>query len=222
MAIEMADYIDNVSKAQDLVFLQTIDAIFKTFNGARYYSLGNHDLEELTKAEFMSPISMSSKYYSFDRNGLHFVVLDPMYLISGGFYIDAEDGNFLPYGTKPYPYVNPDQLTWLISDLTANENLPTYVFLHYPLFERTGARKVVNRTDVRSVLETYGNVKAVFQGHTHEMEYQRINGIHYLAFEAVVDGSYPDNNAYSIVNIYSDDIIYIEGFVNQEDVLLRP
>jgi alkaline phosphatase len=67
------------------------------------------------------------------------------------------------------------------------------------------------------VLEASGKVLAVFQGHSHNNDYNDIAGIHYCTLVAMVEGSGPENNGYSVMNLASDGTIRIQGFRKQAD-----
>ena len=54
-----------------------------------------------------------------------------------------------------------------------------------------------------------------FSGHVHEESYNLINGIPYYSVNAVVDGDGPENNAYTIVDVYKDGSLKVEGFRRQ-------
>jgi hypothetical protein len=82
----------------------------------------------------------------------------------------------------------------------------------------------VNNADtIRTILETNGNVTHVFQGHKHEGGYTRINGIHYITFQAMLNcpiaatgtGTANGNN-YSLVTI-RDTTLFIDGQMRSPD-----
>ncbi|NPV54181.1 MAG: hypothetical protein HPY71_11750 [Firmicutes bacterium] len=65
-----------------------------------------------------------------------------------------------------------------------------------------------NATEVRSILESYPNVKMVFTGQHHGMDIKEKNGVIYVATSALVE--YP--NAYRIVEVGKKgaDTIYVK------------
>ncbi len=85
--IELGDFKDQgnpVSENETLKYLETIEQIFRQFNGPRYHVLGNHDIDSISKKQFLAcventGIARFSNFYSFDSNELHFVVLDANY-----------------------------------------------------------------------------------------------------------------------------------------------
>jgi len=141
---------------------------WNSFEGPRYHVIGNHDMDGgHSNDEVVAYYGMPGRHYSFDRQGLHFIVLDGN--DSGG-----TSGGYARF-------IGPEQLEWLRADLEANP-LPTVVFVHQPLDSSDG---VDNRAEVRGVLESAGRLEghpgviAVFAGHSH-VDYSRlVEGIYY-------------------------------------------
>jgi predicted phosphodiesterase len=208
LAIVLGDFIDHSSgtAVQALADLATIDAAYAGV-GERHYVFGNHCQDKLTKAQFIGATAMPEPYYSFDRGGVHFVVLDSNYSAdndgasygAGGF---AWDVNFIP----------PTERAWLEADLAATE-FPTLVFCHYRL-HASGQYFVNNAAAIRAIMEASGKVKAVFTGHNHINDLDAVGGIPYYAMMAMTEGAYP-TNAYSVVRYMSDGAIVIDGYGQQ-------
>ena len=74
-----------------------------------------------------------------------------------------------------------------------------------------------NAKAVRIVLQESERVLAVFQGHSHQNDLKEILGIHYCTFVAMVEGAGLDNNGYSVVKLYANGSIEIDGFCKQKD-----
>jgi len=147
-----------------------------------HYVLGNHDMYDLSKAEFLAGIDREDKYYSFDLGAFHFVVLDAEYDPPGEDY----DHVFM----RVKGMIPPAELEWLRGDLSRTDS-PTIVCIHQPLDSEfdplAGGPPVANNHEVQQVLGESGVVIAVFQGHDHENRYAQIDGIHYVTFAAMVD-----------------------------------
>lgn len=171
-----------------------------------YYSFGNHDLTDLSKAEAMAVTGQSAGYYSFNRNGYHFVVLDACYSADDD---DAhyDTGNFDFTDT----YVPPTERTWLAADLAAAV-LPIIVLCHQRLDEVSN-HAVVNAADVRAILES-ADVRAVFQGHAHANDKETINDITYYTMQAATESAYPAT-AFGVVRVYQSGAISVQGFSGQ-------
>ena len=127
----------------------------KLWDNAEYYPVrGNHESTYwLYDAFFDLPNDMS--YYSFDRMGMHFIVLD---------VIDES--------------LHTELITWLKDDLEKNKNKNISVGLHYPLFT-SGKYEPFNEPDLLELFDKY-NVMFVFSAHVHSYErsiYKKTNYI---------------------------------------------
>ncbi len=216
LAIVLGDFVDSApDRAAELGYLQTIRKPFAQFLGERYLVLGNHDLMRLSKDEFLehSGFEVPGSYYSFDKGGYHFVVLDANFRQDGEPYAS---GNFKWRDT----YIPPLQMEWLREDLQNAGGQKTLVFVHQNLSNESNDYRVKNAAAVRKILEGSRNVLAVFQGHDHRGGYRKIHNIHYLTLKALVDGASLENNAYAIVSISGDQRIRIQGFGKQESLNL--
>lgn len=147
--------------------------VWNRFKGAKYHVIGNHDTDGgFTREQVVDFWSAKGKYYSFDVNGFHFVVLD------------GNENNESEYRPKGYArYISPVQLDWLKKDLN-DTVLPTVVFCHQGLDNDSGGLE--NGTQLRYTLEQ-ANKKAgqqkvvlVISGHHHQDYYNYINQIHYV------------------------------------------
>ena len=63
---------------------------------------------------------------------------------------------------------------------------------------------------LENILNNSAPVRAVFNGHDHRGGYSVNQGVHYVAFEAVLE-SPEDSTAYAFVDLFSDEMI-ITGF----------
>lgn len=205
--VELGDLIDAADSVEtERRYLKTVNRAFSEMCKERYYVLGNHCVDTLTKKEFLGGVEQKHSYYSFDRGGFHFVVLDSCF---------RSDGQ--PYGRKNFVWtdanVPAEEIEWLSADLKSNDK-PVIVFAHQRL-DVSNNHGVKNNADVRRVLESSGDVLAVFQGHSHKNDLKRIGGIHYCTLVAMVEGSGTQNNGYSTMDIASDGTIRLTGFRKQ-------
>lgn len=217
----LGDFIDdNVDEPTDLAALGTINTIYQNSIIPRKYTFGNRDMVRLTKAQFEATTGMPSNYYSFDiTNGphiAHFIVLDCMYNSDG---TNAEAGNFNV--NYPVVWVSDTEKTWLINDLNSNLNKPTYIFSHYMISGTQPAPlSIQNSADIMSILESFDQVQAVFNGHLHANYYEYVGRIHYVTFDAVVENPYPQT-AYAIIELNEDLSITINGYGDQNSYSLN-
>jgi predicted phosphodiesterase len=208
--VELGDLIDAADSVEtEQRYLKRINREFSAIAQERHYVLGNHCVDTLTKEEFLGGVEQKRSYYSFDRGGFHFVVLDSCF---------RSDGT--PYQRKNFqwtdPNVPPAELEWLAADLKGTDK-QVVVFAHQRL-DVSNNHGVKNGADVRRVLEDSGKVLAVFQGHSHRNDYKEIGGIHYCTLVAMVEGSGAENNGYSVLSLRADGpTLTIEGFRKQQD-----
>ena len=211
LLIELGDFKDQDKppvEKNTLSYLQAAEKVLERFNGPTYHVLGNHDIDSISKMQFLkrvvnTNIDSNRSYYSFDSNGLHYVVLDANYRTDG---TDYDHGNF-DWTDANIP---PKELDWLKKDLAATPGA-VIVFIHQ-LLDGSGSVYVKNAAKVRQVLEASGKVLAVFQGHHHSGSYSNTAGIHYYTLKAVVEGQGPDNNSYAIAEVHPDGSITVTGY----------
>jgi len=204
--IELGDFKDQDEpsvEAETLRYLDEIEAELQRFDGPTYHVLGNHDMDSISKPQFLAAIDNTgvppdASFYSFDRAGLHFVVLDACFRNDGAPYdhgdFDYRDSN-----------IAAAQLDWLAQDLATHET-PTILFCHQRL-DGEGLLFVNNADEVRMLLRRRGNVVAAFHGHDHGGAYNEIDSIHYYTLRAVVEGSGPANSSYAIVEVTGEGIV---------------
>lgn len=206
--IHLGDF-KNGAPENNIEDLQHIESIYARFDGPRYHVLGNHDMDSNTKSQFQSVventgIGKDDTYYSFDRKGVHFIVLDPNFRSDGTAY---DTGNF--HWTDAN--IPGHQLEWLKNDL-ANTDNPVILCTHQLLDSDEGDHYVKNAAEVRRLLESHPGVLTVFQGHQHQGQYSQVNNIHYYTLKAMVEGSGEENNSYAIVEILDNLTVMISGY----------
>lgn len=216
--IELGDFKDQDAtpdEAKTLKYLIDIETAFQKFNGPTYHVLGNHDMDGISKRQFLervenTGIAKTNSYYSFDLKGIHFVVLDGNFTKEGKAY---DHGKFSWEDAS----IPEEEIAWLTDDLKQN-SLPAVVFIHQMLDESKSVKQAVqNAPQVRQILEQSGKVICVFQGHVHEERYNLINGIHYYSVNAMIDGDGPENSAYMVVDIFKDGSLKVDGFLRATD-----
>ena len=219
--IELGDFKDAAPKGdqpQTIEYIKAIENVYQQFQGPKYHVLGNHDIDCITKEQFMANIKNTGikdglSYYSFDQNGVHFVVLDANYRDD---CVSYAPGNYKWTSAN----IPPTELDWLKQDLQQAKG-PAIIFIHQ-LLDGEGDVYVDNASQVRQVLEDAGNVLAVFNGHHHTGQHNLINNIHYYTLKAMVEGSGQENNAYAIVELHKDSSIAITGYRKAVSKVLMP
>lgn len=152
---------------------QGIMDIWNQFKGPKYHVIGNHDTDGgFTHSQVVDFWNASGKYYSFDAQGYHIVVLN------------ANEEKGLAAYTGPVSIISEAQKNWLAKDIDGT-SLPVIVFCHQGLDNDTGGgvfqgnlvRVILDRANVKA---GFKKVQLVFSGHHHQDYYNVINGIHYL------------------------------------------
>ncbi len=152
----------------DLVFFEPYKDILA--NAPIFPCVGNHDTYYDNTLTYQNSFNLpynnpdsTERYYSFNYGYAHFISLDTN----------------LPY------YPESAQHTWLVQDLQSEmrrETSWTFVYFHHPPWSEgwpgyPGEEAV--RDHLVPLFEQYG-VDMVFNGHTHDYERGRLNGVYYI------------------------------------------
>ena len=122
-----------------------------------YNVLGNHDNTWHAGIRDLRNLG-TGPYYSFDRNGCHFVAL---------MSATTQD---------PRPSFGEEQIAWLAEDLKkVGPNTPVFLFFHHPV----GGSEFASLYDRDRLLDTLraSNVVLMMTGHSHGSRYDDVAGI---------------------------------------------
>ena len=204
----LGDLIDGPTKSTPEIESQNLSSIKSEFDRLAVphkYVLGNHCVSQLTKKQFLDGVKQPKSYFSFDQGGFHFVVLDACFRKDG---VSYDAGNFVWTDT----FITEPQQKWLAEDL-AKTKKKVIVFCHQRLdLADTHDGAVKNASSIRTILEESGRVIGVFMGHSHVNELNRIKEIPYVCLHSMVDGAGLPNNAYSLLTLFKDGSMKLEGF----------
>ena len=150
--------------------------IWNKFAGDKHHVLGNHETDGgFTREESVNFLASKGKYYSFDKNGFHFIILD------------GNDINPSPGKAEGYPrFIGEEQKKWLIKDIRSTK-YQTFIFSHQSL-ESDG---IENRDEIRGILENenafagFKKIIACFSGHHHTDYAVDIKGIYYIQINSM-------------------------------------
>ena len=199
--------------------------LWSQFNGPAYHVMGNHDMDFFGKEHMLDVWEMPAPYYSFDKAGYHFVILDRNNLRTSEGYTPYDTANFyVPASQRGH--ADPEQLEWLRADL-ASTNRPTIVFSHQGLgMPNMNPESQEARTAIEQILREatdeggHQKVHACFCGHHHLDRYNVKDGIHYIWVNSAsyywVGEDYGrmafyTNPLYAFVNLYANGTIEIKG-----------
>lgn len=198
--VELGDFKDKspsadpkIREAETLGFLGKLEAEFSKFNGARYHALGNHDMDAISKEQFLARVKNTGfdkalPNYAFSAGGIRFIVLDPNFNADLSPY---DHGNF----DWTVAVIPQEQIMWLKDEL-ANSKEPVIILVHQRL-DTCDALAVQESAKIRSILEESKRVIAVIQGHHHPGDMKEINSIpYYTVYGAISD--YKPNDSYFI------------------------
>ena len=222
--IELGDLKDmgpTPNKEETIGFLKEIEACIQTYDGPIYHVLGNHDMDNISKKDFLDNISNPGEangksYYSFKKKGVKFIVLDANYNADQG---DYDSGNF----NWEVALIPDHEIKWLAEELKEGDE-PIIIFCHQLLDNKSDIYKgvfVKNADEVNQLLIASKRVLAVFQGHHHLGNYAIQNNIHYYTQKGIIEGPLPENNSYALVEILPNGDILVDGFSKCEDKVMR-
>ena len=184
--IELGDFCQPVAKNRD--FMKAYNA----YPGEKHFVLGNHDMDGGFRADSTVFFYHSKgRYYSFDKNGFHLVVLD------------ANEVNPSPDRAPGYAhYVGKEQRDWLMRELLKSK-YPTVVFSHQPLNNGIeNSKEILQLMTDAGKANPSGRVVACFNGHDHADFAKQIDGIWFIQVNSMsydwlgdqyAHKSYPDS-----------------------------
>lgn len=181
LVVNLGDDIEDESREADLARYAQCQSILRGCGAELVNVAGNHDRIHLDAADLRVAWEMPAGgplYRSFDRGGLHFVVLYTHERKDRDVTIDAE------------------QLVWLESDLRET-GMTTIVLMHHSAAESDlrGNRwfegsphicLVKQRKRLRALFERHG-VACVFNGHLHWNHLDVIGGVPYVTIQSLVE-----------------------------------
>jgi 3',5'-cyclic AMP phosphodiesterase CpdA len=225
--------VDFILNGGDIVFdmnkenITTIDAQWELWHNLIksecslpiHYCLGNHDIwwnendkgqTTYGKAYSMDKIGLQKAYYSFNKNGWKFIMLDSVHLdIDNTWYIGK---------------LGDEQFTWLENELkTTDASMPVLVVSHIPILTATNLvdDDIVNKwvmtggdmhTDTAKIIALfykYPNVKLCLSGHIHLREKLVYDNITFIC-NGAVSGAWWEGNkretapGYGLIDLYAD------------------
>lgn len=209
LLVHLGDLVDfgdrGANRADEAQHLKTMVGALAELPAEKHFVLGNHCVVSVSKREYLGTCGQARSFYSVDRGGVHLVFLDACFR-----------RDQIPYDRAPFDWSDTEipafERAWLEADL-ARTSLPTLLFCHQRL-DLPGAPKqaVASAGEVRRILEASGKVIGVWMGHSHENALQPIGGIRYATLMAMVEGSGPESNAYSVIAAGSDGRVTFAGF----------
>lgn len=170
LVINLGDSIEDFNdKEKDIENLHFICKKYAEIKPDFVSCIGNHDLRSMdNRTEVEEIFGYNHSTFSFDKNGLHVVVLGTFVNPNLG---TAEGGIFKTQ------FISNEDLDWLEKDLSST-NLPTIICLHFGVAEDgmkgnwwfesvPNAALLGNRKELKQIIKKHKQVLAVFSGHQH-------------------------------------------------------
>ncbi len=176
------------------------------FEGPSHHVMGNHDMDDASKAQFMKAFGMPAPYYAFTQGGFRFIILDRNnFRDKKGVIVPYDHSNWYAgkYAGKNVSIADPAQMRWLAGEL-AKADRPVVIFTHQTVMVGTSqgnADEIISLIDAHN--QTGGHkVVAVLSGHDHKELAGSKNGVHYIGFNSA---SYSITGKYD-VRYYRDPL----------------
>jgi 3',5'-cyclic AMP phosphodiesterase CpdA len=187
-----------------------------------FHCIGNHDIwgwsawaprktDELYGKQWaLDMFGLPHRYYSFDKNGWHFIVLDSMTHVPFGYTakLDEEQFNWLKQNLAATPK---DTFVCILSHIPI---LAACVFFDGKNLNRgnwkvPGAWMHQDAQKIKDLLVQHKNVKAALSGHIHLIDEVEYNGVRYYCNGAVSGAWWAGNYqefppAFCVMNFYDD------------------
>lgn len=178
------DFIIQLGDLSHGITTDSILEIWNQYSGKNYHVLGNHDSDNSPKDSIIKMQNMPSRYYSYDIDGMHFVVLDLNYFLEDKEYKDFGLGNNYRIPSENKNLISSEQLEWLKKDLASTEK-PTVVFSHQGIGNTFPEWVSPSNEETRKIFAEANSGKdkkviACFAGDQHVDTYEEIEGIHYF------------------------------------------
>lgn len=184
------DIIDKPFEKELRAFLSHISNL----NYPWYYAFGNHDRcvgGYLTTKVFMDMVKKANPDLKFDKSYYSFVP-------KKGYKVIVLD-DIITDKITTQGFISDKQLEWMTKELNKAKGDTVLIFMHVPLIEPYASpnHRLKNSFKVMSVIESYKNPIAVFQGHYHAARIVQHDNVLYVNSPALV--SYP--NSFRIINV---------------------
>jgi 3',5'-cyclic AMP phosphodiesterase CpdA len=210
LVINLGDCIEDESRDADRRRYRACLDVLRASGVELVNVAGNHDRIHLTDDDLLDAWGREGElYYSFDRQGVHVVVL-------------------ATHETKDVDVrIDEEQLRWLEADLAASE-LPAVVLMHHGAGDQDlrGNRwfegyahiaLVKERARLRRLLAEHGRTLLVLNGHLHWNHLAVIDGIPYVTLQSPIENLDDDAPgrpaaAYAVIRIDPPHVhVQIEG-----------
>ena len=140
-----------------------------------YHMIGNHETDSCNLTDVLEFLSMKTPYYSFESDGIKFIVLNSCY-----FHKDDQDIAYMGRNYKEensvYPVLPRAELDWLEKELSDGKKY--VIFSHHSLINDFRDRGIFNKEEVRNLFKGK-DILLCMNGHDHGDDFKIMDGIPY-------------------------------------------
>lgn len=167
--VELGDFIGGTENSiKDLI---EINEEYSKCNSPRYYVIGNHDIQRISREQFKEIVRINYYWLYFRVKFLHVFIIDAAWgpdLNSGG----------------PTGHVPKEELNWLkrvLSKVPKNE--PIILLCHYPI-AIFSEPTIDNEYELMNLFREHYLI-ATFTGNHHYGAYREVDGVHHICLHSM-------------------------------------
>jgi len=202
----------------------SFDEVLKPVAASRhrmYQLLGNHDFAvlEAQKPKVPDRMGMTKRYYSFERGGFRFVVLDTTEVSTyahpegtpphqaAAVELERLKSAKLPNAQAWNSGVGERQIAWFEAQCreAAAAGQKVIVFAHHPVYPSGNVHNAWDSDRILSAVEQHQNVVAWLNGHNHAGAFGIRLDVPFVTMHGMVETS--DTNAFAAAAVYADRIV---------------
>ncbi len=212
VVIDGGDLVDGRDDRRLDTFLDSLE-YFKKLKAPYFMVLGNHEVREFTKEEWLQILDYEKAYYFLDVKDLRIFILDGNYYLEGNQELAATPDNEYNPGR-----INQEQLDWLKNNLEKSKDKRKMIFIHQPPIDSTTIREsdelLDNAKELRGVIAQHEDVLAVVSGHIEEFCTLEYDGIPYY----VLQGAWKENKRLPKEHQFEEEGMFYEIEVREDEV----
>ncbi|MCG8377464.1 MAG: metallophosphoesterase [Chlorobiales bacterium] len=208
--VQLGDLIDGKGPEAEQN-LAGVTAVLRDYPGTLYHVAGNHCLG-VSLDLYLKETGLASPYYTFDNNGIRFIVLHGMDInpeTNPKSDPDRSRKNLLmhdPWANLYSGAIGETQINWLVQQLdeAMQSGEAAIIFCHFPLLKETSDKPhglLWNHNEIIDVLRRYSNIIACITGHLHRGAYVERYGMHFLTMAPFLKRSEPPHYSCGIIEI---------------------
>ena len=179
----LGDLVDDCgSREENVEAIKRITDLIRSYGLPFYCMMGNHDYQNFTREEFNEYTKGAYPPFSLEIGESLLILLDCNYRKCGRIYAPGD----VDWKDTRLPE---DQLSKMRELIVNNPERDVYVLSHQNIDSTIRADHVTDNADeIRTILNSYANVRTVIQGHYHRGNDNVIDGIKYHTLPAMCEG----------------------------------